>query len=602
MHSTHKAQGGERERWVPIEDYAAVGDGRTVALIARDGRVDWLPMPRLDTRPVFAAVLDPDHGGFIELGPLGDRVSERRYLPGSNVLETVHRTDAGTLRVTDGLSVGMAGPLPWSELVRRVEVVDGEVEVGWRVVPGTELGATTPWIFNENDRIVAHAGDHMVGVRAFDLGEPQVSGAEVCGRRVMRAGETAVLGLTATEDGQLWLPGRQSLLERLDRTVRRWQEWCELIDYPADRWRDAVLRSALAMKLLLFAPTGALAAAGTTSLPEVIGGNANWDYRFMWVRDASYTADALMRLGLSEEVHAGVSWLLDSVRATAPDVHVLYTLEGRAAGSVEELPLPGYRDSQPVRSGNDAEGQRQLGTFGDLFDTVWTYVCRDHVLDEPVGRMLAMLADRCCDVWRLPDSGLWELPERRQYTVSKMGCWVALDRAIQLAEGGQIPTTHRGRWAAERDNIKQWVEEHCWSPTKQSYTFYAGSDELDASVLIAGQIGFERGERLSATCDAIRTELSEGPLVWRYTGMRGHEGAFVACSFWLVSALAHCGRRDEAFQLMDEAVGLGNDVGLLSEQVAAPGRLLGNLPQALSHLALVNAATTLCEVGDADGG
>lgn len=582
---------------VPLEDYGAIGDGRTVALVARDGQIDWLPLPRLDSPPAFAAVLDPQRGGCIALRPAEDFSVERRYLPRTNVLQTTFTTASGRLRVTDALSVGLAGPLPWAELVRRVEVISGEIDVEWVVDVGDQLGQVNPWVWHEKNRIVGHSGDVMLGVSAFGIGERMIDGRTVHGHAVLNEGDGGVLAITSADDGQLWLPDEKSLLGRFDRTVQRWQEWSSLIQYDGKRWRDAVERSALAMKLLLFSPTGAIAAAGTTSLPEVVGGDANWDYRFMWVRDASYTADALMALGLSEEVHAGVSWLLDSVRATSPDIHVLYTLDGQVPDQQTERQVPGYRQSQPVRSGNNAESQRQLGTFGDLFDTVWTYVQRNHVLDDQVGRMLALLADRCCDTWRLEDSGLWELPDRRHYTTSKMGCWVALDRALRLADVDQIPTTHAGRWAAERDAIKAWVEEHCWSEEKQSYTFYAGGDELDASVLIAGQNNFERGERLSLTCDAIQRELSDGPLVWRYTGMRGHEGAFVACSFWLVSALWYAGRHDEAEQLMDQAVGLSNDLGLLSEEVAAPGRLLGNMPQALSHLALVNAATTLAGSG-----
>lgn len=588
--------------WFPIEDYAAIGDGRTIALVNRRGGIDWLPMPRLDSPPAFAAILDPERGGSVSLRPVGEFRTERRYLPHTNVLETTFTTGTGEVRVVDALTVGAAGPLPWCELARRVEVTEGEVEIEWRVAPGTMLGKVTPWVWEHKRRMVVHCGDTMIGVCAYDLGERRVDGRDVCGRQTLRAGDVGLLAVTATSDGQLWLPTRDSVLDRLDRSVARWRDWSRLISYDGERWRDAVERSALALKLLLFNPTGALAAAGTTSLPEVVGGDANWDYRFMWVRDAAYTADALMTLDLAEEVHAGVSWLLDSVRATTPDIHVLYTLDGRAPTDVEEPPVPGYRDSRPVRNGNEAEGQRQLGTFGDLFDTIWTYVRRNHVLDDDVGRMLALLADRCCDTWRLPDSGLWELPEERHYTVSKMGCWVALDRAVRLFEDGQVATTHPDRWRFEREQIKRWVDENCWSEAKQSYTFYAGGDKLDAATLIAGQTGFDRGERLSKTCDAIRRELADGPLVWRYTGMRGYEGAFVACTFWLVSALWHCGRTAEAVALMDEAVGLGNDVGLLSEEVSAPGKLLGNIPQGLSHLALINAATLLTsERADPEG-
>jgi len=256
-----------------------------------------------------------------------------------------------------------------------------------------------------------------------------------------------------------------------------------------------------------------------------------------------------------------------------------------------ELDVPGYRDSRPARSGNDAESQTQLGTFGDLFDSVWRYVQAGHLLDPPTGRLLADLADRCCDRWMHRDAGIWELHIDRHYTVSKMGCWAALDRAVRLHEQGQIATDHAGRWAAERDTIKAWVNAHCWSTAKQSYTSYAGTEDLDAATLLAGQNGFDRSERLAGTIAAVQRELSRGPLVYRYTGMELEEGAFVACTFWLVSALATLGRSPEACRLMDQAVALTNDLGLLSEQVDPDSRaMLGNFPQGLSHLALINAA------------
>jgi GH15 family glucan-1,4-alpha-glucosidase len=235
-----------------------------------------------------------------------------------------------------------------------------------------------------------------------------------------------------------------------------------------------------------------------------------------------------------------------------------------------------------------------LGTFGDLFDTVWRYVSAGHVLDPGTSHLLVELADRCCDLWLTPDAGIWELPDSQHYTISKMGCWVAVDRAVQLTEVGEISSGHADRWRAERDLMKDWINKYCWSERKQSYTLYAGTDDLDAATLLAARTGFDTGERLAATIDAVRSELGRGPLIYRYSGMDKDEGAFLACTYWLVEALAVAGRRDEARDLMDEAVGLVNDVGLLAEQMdPRTGGMLGNLPQGLSHLALINAAVTL---------
>jgi GH15 family glucan-1,4-alpha-glucosidase len=273
---------------------------------------------------------------------------------------------------------------------------------------------------------------------------------------------------------------------------------------------------------------------------------------------------------------------------------VFYSLDGSVPDSEETLAAAGYRDSRPVRSGNGAASQTQLGTFGDLFDSVWRYVEAGHVLDPPTGRLLADLADRCCDMWPTQDAGIWELHVNRHYTVSKMGCWVALDRVMRLHVGGHVPGTHAFRWERERDMIRQWIHRHCWSAEKQSYTFYAGTDELDAAMLLAGQNGFDRGPRLAGTVAAIRRELACGPLVYRYTGMADEEGAFLACSFWLVSALAALGRDAEAAEQMSASVALANDLGVLAEQMDPEDRsMLGNVPQALSHLALVNAAHAL---------
>jgi GH15 family glucan-1,4-alpha-glucosidase len=508
-------------------------------------------------------------------------------------LETTFTTDSGSVRVTDALNVGGAGPLPWGELARRIEGITGAVEMMWTVAPGTRFDLAEPITEVADGTPIVHVGDQHFAILPYDVGVPSVSGRGVSGRFRTAPQSRGMFVITATDDEPVFFPEERDLDHHLDRTISRWREWSEWVRYDG-RWSDAVIRSGLVLKLLLHAPTGAIAAAPTTSLPERIGGDKNWDYRFMWVRDSAFSVDALMELGLHEEVQAAVSFLLGAIRRTAPDLHVVYTLAGEKPQHREKLAVDGYRGSQPVWSGNAAASQIQLGTFGDLFDTIWRYCNSGHQLDPPNAQMLAELADRCCDLWREPDSGIWELPDTHHYTISKMGCWVALDRAVELANGGMLSVGHSRRWRAERDAVRAWVEENCWSEDKQSYTFYAGTDDLDAATLLAGQTGFDRGDRLAGTVAAIQRELSDDPLVYRYTGMRDEEGAFIACSFWLVTALAHLGRVSEATSLMDRAVGLANDVGLLAEQIAADRQtMLGNHPQGLSHLALINAATAL---------
>jgi GH15 family glucan-1,4-alpha-glucosidase len=578
--------------FLPIGSYAALGDGRTVALVGSDGQIDWLPLPTIDAPPVFAAVLDPGEGGSFRLAPTEPFSVRRRYLPGTNVLETVYTTASGEVRVVEALSVGRGGRLPWTELVRRIEGVTGSVPMAWSVRPGDRFGSVRPWTEPKRGALLVHVGDQHLAVRPFDVGEPRVDAHSVAGAFRTAPGSRHLLGVTATDGAPVFAAAREDVDARLDRTVDRWREWSDEVRYEGP-WTGAVLRSALALKLVIYSDSGAVAAAATTSLPERIGGDKNWDYRYMWVRDTSFVADSLLALGLHEEVQAVVNWLLGTIRATAPDLHVFYKLDGSVPeDEAATLAAPGYRDSRPVRAGNGAAQQVQLGVFGDLFDTVWRYVEAGHLLDPGTGRMLAELADRCCDVWLSEDSGIWELEQHRHYTISKMGCWAALDRAVRLAEAGEVATGHADRWRTEAEQIRAWVHEHCWSEAKGSYTFYAGTDELDAATLLAGRTGFDTGKRLAGTVEAVQRELGRGPLVYRYSGMDRDEGCFLACTYWLVSALTRLGRLEEARGLMDEAVGLVNDVGLLSEQMDPDtGEFLGNTPQALSHLALINAAT-----------
>jgi len=586
--------------WAPIEQYGVLSNGGTVALVAADGQVDWWPLPTLDAPPVFAALLDPEFGGCLQLRPEADFTVTRRYVGDANVLETTFFTSDGVVRVTDALTVGKAGRLPWGELVRRVEGEQGRVPMRWSVQPGTRFDSAQPWTNEQHSAILVHCGDQHLALRCFDIGAPEVERQAVTGRFVTEPASRGTFALTASDDCPVFLPTRAALEDRLDRTIRQWHEWSASMTYDGP-WREQVLRSALALKLLLFEQTGAIAAAATTSLPERIGGDKNWDYRYMWIRDASFTVDAFLNLGLHEEVQGAVTWLLRSVRSTTPGLKVFYELGGGVPSEHKELSAPGYRNSRPVRAGNGAADQTQLGTFGDLFDSIWKYVAAGHLLDPVTGRLLADLADRCCDIWMHQDAGIWELHTNRHYTISKIGCWVALDRAVRLHKAGQVPCDHAFRWADERDTIKAWVNANCWSAEKGSYTFYAGSEELDAATLLAGPTGFDRGDRLAGTIDAVRRELARGPLIYRYTGMDAEEGAFLACSFWLVTALASLGRRQEAALLMDESVALVNDLGLLSEQMDPESRaMLGNIPQGLSHLALVDAAFAL--QGDDGGG
>ena len=356
------------------------------------------------------------------------------------------------------------------------------------------------------------------------------------------------------------------------------------------------------MKLLVFAPSGAIAAAATTSLPEQVGGERNWDYRYSWVRDSAFTVDAFLRLGCPSEAEAFFWWLMQASQLTHPRLNVLYRLGRRPSAPEETLDLEGYRGSKPVRVGNAAAGQSQLDVYGDLLQTAWLYASARGGLDQDIASRLAEIADFVCTVWREPDSGIWEVrSEPSHFIHSKMMCWVALDRAAKLARSGQIPDRNLMTWEREAKLVRAYVEANGWSDAQQSYVQAAGSSELDASLLTAvllgyGEPGDQRLERRSTRsgrcwgrdrcCTATTSE----------DGLSGHEGSFLTCSFWLVDALARLGRLDEAAETMEELLALGNDVGLYAEEVEPEtGEFLGNFPQGLVHLALVNAAATISE-------
>ena len=587
--------------YLPIRDYAAIGDGRTAALVGRDGAVDWLCLPDLDSPSVFAAALDAQRGGRFALAPTIPFRADRRYLPATNVLETNFVTSEGTVRVTDALTLPLVGLSPYRELVRRVEGLSGRVPLRWTVEPRLRYGKHVPRFTRRAGVPVASDGGDAVALSHWDVGEPVITTSGLSARFLSDVGSDGVLALTAAHREPLVFPPRDDVLARLAGTARSWESWAAERTYSGP-WREAVVRSALALKLLVFAPTGAIAAAATTSLPEEIGGSRNWDYRFSWPRDAAFTLQALLALGCAREAEAFFSWLLHASQLTHPRLQVLYRLNGRSEAREERLAFEGYRGSAPVRIGNAASSQLQLDVYGEVLLAVKRFAEAAGGLDREHGARVADLADHVVTTWREADAGIWEARnDPAQYTQSKMMCAVALDCALALAERGDIRDDRVESWAREREAIRDFVETHCYSSRLGSYTRAAGDDTVDASLLLGVLAGYDRADasRLVGTVDAVRAELGNGALVHRYVGddgLPGEEGAFVACSFWLVEALARQGRVDDAAALMDELVGMANDVGLLSEEIDPDsGAFLGNFPQGLSHLALINAAVAVAE-------
>lgn len=583
----------DADGYLDLRSYASIGDGRTIALVGRDGRIDWLPLPNLDSPAPFGALLDQADGGYLALQPVEQFTVSRQYLSDTNVLETTFRTASGVVRVTDAMNTGVAGRLPWGELARRVEGVEGSVELRAEVRPGTCLNRASAWIHDTVQGRVLRVNGLTMAVRTLHEESVDVEDRSVVVRYRTQPGSRHLLGLVATEGEPLSLPLPEDVDTRVDRTVAGWRDWSAAMAWEG-RWQPLVRRSALLLKQLIHAPTGAVAAAATTSLPESLSRRKNWDYRFSWTRDSAYALTALLRFGVREETHAAISWMLRTLQRHGGEPMVLSRLDGTHPGeAVEEHAVPGWRGTGGVVTGNVAAEQLQLGVFGDVFSIVTLFVEQGNVLDDATSRLMTRLADQACDVWRRPDSGMWELPVQRHHITSKLGCWHALTQAARLAETGQVPGDAE-RWRSEAEQVRAWVEEHGWDEELGAYVWYQGSKELDASILLHAISGFDRGERMSSTLDVLRRELGAGEHLYRYSGAAEEEGAFVACSYWMVSALTLVGRVEEAVELMDSLLRAPNDVGLLAEMIdPATQGFLGNLPQALSHLALVNAAITL---------
>jgi GH15 family glucan-1,4-alpha-glucosidase len=592
---------GRVEGYAPLRDYAALGDGRTVALVARDGSIDWLPLPELDSPTVFAAIVDCERGGLFALAPELPYRSERRYLPGTNVLETTFVTEGGAVRVTDALTLPDSGLTPYRELQRSIDGLSGSVPMRWRIEPRFGYAGWPIELSSRDGVLIASAGSDALAVCSFAAGEAVAAEESIAGRFETSEGSSALLALSFAHREPLLFPSRDEFAVRLEATCASWRRWADGRAYQGP-WRDAVIRSALALKLLVYAPSGAVAAAATASLPEVIGGERNWDYRYSWIRDSAFTIEAFLQLGCPAEARAYFWWLMHATQLTHPRLRVLYRLDGGTGVGERELPLAGYRDSRPVNIGNAAAEQLQLDTYGELMQAVWLYTSAGNRLDRDLARRFAAIADFVCASWRQSDSGIWEVRSApTQFTQSKMLCAVALDRAVQLAERGILPAKNTARWRNESMAIRTFIDTHCWSNNKQSYVRSAGGDELDASVLLAVVHEYSAGsdERMRNTVAAIGRELADGPHVRRYTGedgLSGAEGAFLACSFWLAEARARTGCVEAAAQLMEELLELANDVGLYSEEIdPKTGEFLGNMPQALSHLALISAASAIAE-------
>jgi GH15 family glucan-1,4-alpha-glucosidase len=587
----------------PIGDYALLGDCHTAALISREGSIDWLCLPRFDSGAAFAALLGtPDHGRWL-IAPVGPvRRLTRGYRGDSLVLETVYETEDGVVAVIDFMPVRDGA----ADVVRIVEGRSGRVPMRMELVVRFDYGAVVPWVERRERGIFVVAGPDALSLRC-DVplhGEDFKTRSEFA----VGAGSRAVFDLT-------WSPSHAPVTRELDEvealrcTEEWWTSWATQCRHQGP-WRDAVVRSLVTLKALTYAPTGGIVAAPTTSLPERIGGERNWDYRYCWLRDATLTLYALLEAGYTEEAVAWREWLVRAVAGKPSQLQIMYGVGGERRLTEMELEwLPGYEDSRPVRIGNGAYSQLQLDVYGEVIDML--HQCRRMGVSSAGDswRIESAMLGFLEGAWREPDEGIWEVRgPRRHFTHSKLMAWVAVDRAVKSIEqfGCEGPLD---RWRALRAEIHGEICAKGWSSSAGAFTQSYGSDELDASLLLMATVGFlpPSDPRVIGTVAAVERDLVVDGFVLRYAtrqeldGLEPGEGAFLACSFWLADNLSLQGRWDEARAIFDRLLAIRNDVGLLSEQYDPRARrLVGNFPQAFSHVALVNTAKNLAGPGPAE--
>jgi GH15 family glucan-1,4-alpha-glucosidase len=581
---------------LPIEDYGIIGDLHTAALVGRDGSIDWLCLPRFDSGACFAKLLGDESNGYWKIAPKGAGLAQHRHYRGDTlVLETEFTTDEGTVRIVDCMPIRQQHP----EVIRVVEGVMGKVTMVMELVIRFDYGQVVPWVRRLDGLITATAGPD-----ALSLFTP----VETQGRDLSTIAEFTVSEGQRRQFSLSWFPANEEPPRPIDATyaVRDtelwWTDWSAQCTYAGEH-KDAVMRSLITLKALTYAPTGGIVAAATTSLPETLGGVRNWDYRFCWLRDATLTLESLMRGGYYEEAMDWRNWLLRAAAGDPSQLQIMYGAGGERRLDEWEVDwLPGYENSTPVRIGNAAAGQFQLDVYGELMSALYESCHPANTSDESAWEFQTSLMDFLESGWREPDDGIWEVRgPRRHFTHSKVMAWVAMDRAIKSIEQYHVEGPI-DRWRKIRQEIFDQVCNEGFNVDKGSFTQYYGSDNLDASLLMIPLVGFlpAHDARMRGTIEAIERELLQGGFVLRYNtdetaqvdGLAGREGAFLACSFWLSDCLSLLGRDHDARQMLDRLIGLRNDLGLLSEEYdPVAGRLVGNFPQAFSHVSLVNSAS-----------
>jgi GH15 family glucan-1,4-alpha-glucosidase len=595
------------DRYPPIADHGLIGDLQTAALVTTDGTVDWFCCPRFDSPSVFASLLDHDRGGRFRIAAEGDDVVVRQlYFPDTAILVTRFMTPGGVGEVLDFMVV--EDPQRASDrhrLVRVVRCVRGQLRFVFECAPRFDYGRQDHQLELTEHGAVFHTPGLQLTLHGGGAGALQRDGDDVRGELTVRAGEAGGVMLESAAPGPPRTMAPEELLGLFTSTARFWRGWLARSSYRG-RWREMVNRSAITLKLMTYAPTGALVAAPTAALPEQVGGERNWDYRFTWVRDGSFSVHALLGLGFTEEAAAFGRWLADRAAEQAGEasgpLKIMYRIDGTSDLNEQILDhWEGYAGSKPVRIGNGAADQLQLDIYGELLDSVYLADRSGIQVGHPGWTKLAQLADWVAAHWDQPDEGIWETRGGRQnFTYGRLQCWVALDRMVRLAQEYGRPAD-LARWITERDRIYRQLIERGWNPERRAFTQHDQTQVLDASLLMLPLVGFvvPSDPLWLSTLDAMEGELVSDSLVYRYDpaaspdGLQGQEGTFSICTFWYVDALARSGRLEQARLTLEKMFTYANHLGLYAEEVGLTGEQLGNFPQAFTHLSLINAAVNL---------